>query len=106
MNLTNEHHITKWLKQTNGFWFTLYAAGSAFCLYTCIFALRKTFGVATYEGLLLWGISYKVLLVISQAVGYMLSKFIGIKIVSELGTNSRAKGILLFTSLAALSWLL
>ena len=105
-SILKEHRITQWLRQTNGFWFTLYTALSAFCLYTCIFALRKTFGVATYDGLVLWGVSYKVWMVIFQVVGYMLSKFIGIKVVSELGANHRAKGILLMVSIASIAWLL
>ncbi len=99
------HPVTRWLQSTNGFWFSLYVAFSAFCLYTCIFSLRKTFGVATYDGIEVGGHSFKVWMVISQAVGYMLSKFIGIKIVSELGANARAKGILLMVSLAGLAWL-
>lgn len=103
--LTTNHPITRWLQTTNGFWFSFYVAISAFCLYTCIFALRKTFGVATYEGLTVWGHSFKVWMVISQVLGYMLSKFIGIKIVSELGAHARLKGILLMVSIAALSWL-
>lgn len=97
--------ITLWLSQTNGFWFSLYVAGSAFCLYTCIFALRKTFGVATYEGMTVWGADYKVWMVVFQVVGYMLSKFIGIKVVSELAASSRGKGILLMVSIASISWL-
>ncbi len=105
-SISKEHRITQWLRTTNGFWFSLYAAGSAFCLYTCIFALRKTFGVATYDGLVLWDVSYKVWMVIFQVIGYMLSKFIGIKVVSELGAHSRAKGILLMVSIASISWLL
>ena len=103
--LTTNHPITRWLQSTNGVWFSFYVAVSAFCLYTCIFALRKTFGVATYEGLTVWGHSFKVWMVISQVLGYMLSKFIGIKIVSELGAYARLKGILLMVSIAALSWL-
>ncbi|CAN5255275.1 DUF5690 family protein [soil metagenome] len=99
------HPITHWLRNTNGFWFSLYVAFSAFCLYTCIFSLRKTFGVATYDGIVVAGHSFKVWMVITQAIGYMLSKFIGIKIVSELGAHSRFKGILLMVSIAGLSWL-
>lgn len=99
------HPITRWLQRTNGFGFTLYVAIAAFCLYTCIFSLRKTFGVATYEGIQVWGHSFKVWMVISQVLGYMLSKFIGIKVVSELGSHARAKGIVLMVSIAGLSWL-
>ncbi|MBA4145314.1 MAG: hypothetical protein DI538_21960 [Azospira oryzae] len=98
--------MTQWLRTTSGFWFALYAAVSGFCLYTCIFALRKTFGVATYDGLVLWKVSYKVWMVIFQVLGYMLSKFIGIKVVSELSAHSRAKGILLMVSIASIAWLL
>ena len=100
-----EHNITQWLRTTSGFWFTFYAASSAFCLYTCIFALRKTFGAATYAGLSFGGVDYKAWMVIFQVVGYMLSKFIGIKVVSELAAHSRAKGILWMTTLAVLAWL-
>ena len=103
---TQEHPITRWLQTTNGLWFSLYTASSAFCLYTCIFALRKTFGVATYENMSLGGVDFKVWMVIFQVLGYMLSKFIGIKVVSELGAHARLKGILLMVSIACLSWLL
>ncbi|NBP71221.1 MAG: hypothetical protein EBU52_21090, partial [Cytophagia bacterium] len=97
--------ITLWLSRTNGFWFSCYTATAAFCLYTCIFALRKTFGVATYENNVVAGVDFKVWMVIFQLIGYMLSKFIGIKVVSELGNHARAKGILLMVSIAGLSWL-
>lgn len=99
------HPITRWLQQTNGFWFSVYTAGAAFCLYTCIFALRKTFGVATYENNEVAGVDFKVWMVIFQLIGYMLSKFIGIKVVSELGSHARAKGILLMVGIASISWL-
>ncbi len=105
MNSSKEHSITTWLRQTNGFWFSLYTAVSAFCLYTCIFALRKTFGVATYENMSVGGVDFKVWMVIFQVLGYMLSKFIGIKVVSELGAHARLKGILLMVSIASISWL-
>jgi hypothetical protein len=100
------HPITRWLSTTSTFWFSLYTAATAFCLYTCIFALRKAFGVATYEGMVWAGASFKVWMVISQMLGYMLSKFIGIKVVSELGAHGRAKGILLMVSIATVAWLL
>jgi hypothetical protein len=52
-----------------------------------------------------WGISYKVWLVTFQIVGYGLSKFIGIKVISELKAHSRSLGILLMVSIAGISWL-
>src|SRR3954462_8571641 len=81
---TKENKITGWLKSTSSVWFALYATGAAFCLYTCVYAFRKTFSVATFEGLAYAGVSYKVWLVIFQVIGYALSKFIGIKVISEI----------------------
>ncbi len=101
-----ESKITTWLRQANGFWFTLYATVAAFCLYTCVFSFRKTFAVATFDGLFFLGKSYKVWLVIAQVIGYGLSKFIGIKFIAELKAHSRATGILLMVSIAGFSWLL
>jgi hypothetical protein len=101
-----EHPLTRWLRTTNTFWFTCYASVAVFCLYTCIFAFRKAFTAATFDGLVFAGISYKVWLVIAQVLGYALSKVAGIKIIAELRAHSRTFGILLMTGLASLSWLL
>ena len=98
--------LHRWLRKTNAFWFTLYAAATAFCLYTCVYAFRKAFSVATFEGLVYLGISYKVWLVIFQVLGYALSKFIGIKIISELRSVSRKAGMMFLVGIAGLSLLL
>jgi len=99
-----DHPITAWLKRTNAFSFALYASVVSFCLYTCIFAIRKTFGVATYEDLSYWGIDYKILMVTSQVIGYLISKFVGIKVVSELQSNYRTRGIFIMVTIATISW--
>lgn len=101
-----DHPITSWLRHTNGFWFTVYTSLAAFCLYTCVYAFRKTFAATSFEGMVYAGVNYKVWLVIFQVVGYALSKFIGIKIISELKAHSRAVGILVLVSIAGISWLL
>jgi hypothetical protein len=98
--------ITTWLAKNNGVWFTIYASLTAFCLYTCVYAFRKTFAAATFDGLAFAGISYKVWLVTFQVIGYALAKFIGIKVISELKAHSRAFGILLMAAIAGVSWLL
>lgn len=69
----------------------LYAAAVAFLTYACIFAYRKAFTVATFEGMSFWGINYQLLLVVSQGLGYMASKFYGIKFISELKRLGRWK---------------
>jgi len=101
-----EHSITRWLREAHPIWFTLYASVAAFCLYTCVYAFRKTFAVATFEGITYLGVSYKGWLVITQVLGYGLSKFIGIKVISELKSHSRSVGILLMVTIAGISWLL
>ena len=102
--MTQEHSITTWLKRTNAFSFALYASIVSFCLYTCIFALRKTFGVATYEGLAYWGVDFKILMVTFQVIGYLISKFAGIKVVSEMKSTYRTRGILVMVTAASISW--
>lgn len=71
-----------------------------------IFGFRKSFTVATFDGLSIAGYSYKTILVISQMLGYLLAKFYGIKYISELRRTGRGKIILMLTGIAWLSWLL
>ncbi len=100
-----EHPITRWLRNSGGFTFALYTSLAAFCTYACIFAVRKTFGAGIYENMSFWGVDFKVLMVISQAVGYMISKFIGIKVVSESGSDNRGKGIFIALTIAMVALL-
>ena len=83
----------------------LYGAVVVFCAYTMIFGFRKSFTVATFDGIEIAGYSYKTILVISQVLGYMLAKFYGIKYISELKRTGRGGVILLLTGIAWLSWL-
>lgn len=105
MSELSTHPITQRLREANRFWFTMYATLVAFCLYTCIFAFRKTFTVGTFEGLSYLGVSYKVWLIIAQVIGYGLAKFIGIKVISELPASKRAMGIMVMAGVAGISWL-
>lgn len=70
--------------------FVLTASLAAFGAYFCMYAFRKPFSVATFEGLEVFNIDYKILLIIAQVLGYVISKFIGIKIISELKAKQRA----------------
>jgi len=79
----------------------LYAAIVAFLTYSCMYAFRKPFTSATFETVGGFSISYKVLLVIAQLIGYTISKFFGIKIIAELKSQHRALGII---GLIFLSW--
>jgi hypothetical protein len=75
------------------FW-TVWAALAAFGAYFCMYAFRKPFTAATYEGSVYWGHDFKTILVISQVFGYMLSKFLGIRVVSEIHPHRRALWVL------------
>jgi hypothetical protein len=66
------------------------AAMAAFFTYFCMYAFRKPFTAGTYEGQEIFGFALKSVLVLSQLCGYMLSKFIGIKVVSEMPRSRRA----------------
>lgn len=79
---------------------------AAFGLYFCMYAFRKPFTVATFEGMEFAGIDYKIILVLAQVIGYMLSKFIGIRLVSSLRSNQRATYLTLMILGAELSLIL
>ncbi len=86
--------------------FILFAAVAAFITYLSMYAFRKPFTAATFDGQSIWGIDYKILLIISQLVGYTLSKYLGIKIISELDHKSRTKTLIVLMSTALLFLLL
>ncbi len=92
------------LARSSGSVVAFYAATVAFLLYTCVYALRKAFAVATFEGLEFMGLDLKVWLVSAQVSGYALSKFLGIRIISELSRKGRATGILLSSTAGMLAW--
>jgi hypothetical protein len=85
--------------------FVLVAGVAAFAAYACVYAFRKPFTAASFEGLQLFGIQYKIVLVISQVAGYALSKFLGIGFISALGPGQRARSMLMLISIALLSLL-
>lgn len=99
-NLKNRLH------NTNGFFFCVYAIVAAFGTYSCMYAFRKPFTVATFEDQSFLGVDYKIWLITAQVVGYTLSKFLGIKIVSELKKNSRAISTIILVAIAELALLL
>ncbi len=84
----------------------LLAAVSAFCVYTCMYAFRKPFTAATYTEDALWGIDYKIWLVIAQTIGYTCSKFFGIGFIGGLQQDKRAWTIIKLISIAWVALLL
>jgi hypothetical protein len=77
-------------------WFlSVYAAICSFAVYFCMYAFRKPFTAAGFAGLHFLHIDYKVWLVTSQVIGYMFSKFYGIRLVSSIQKEKRADTIVL-----------
>lgn len=80
----------------------IYAALICFLTYASVYAFRKPFTVGAFsEERHIFGLAYKDALVICQVLGYMFSKFYGIKFIAELAHIGRGKLVLL---LLAISW--
>lgn len=94
------------LQRSPAWVFVLYVSLSSFVVYACMYGFRKPFTAASFEGLSLFGISYKVVLVISQVLGYMLSKFYGIRFIAGMEPAKRAGFIIKLILTAWLSLLL
>jgi Family of unknown function (DUF5690) len=101
--MVEENRITSWLSNRNKAVSTFYISLIAFLTYACMYGIRKPFTVAEFHGLAFWGMDYKAFLIISQVVGYALSKFIGIKVISEMKRSSRALSIVTLTGIAECS---
>jgi hypothetical protein len=80
--------ITSYLQQSR-IAFISWSLIAAFGTYFCMYAFRKPFTAGTYSGYSHWGMDYKSILIIAQVFGYMFSKFIGIKVISELKPSQR-----------------
>lgn len=102
--------LHRWLTRASPAAFTAYATAAAFATYFCMYGFRKAFAVGTYAGHLdvplLGALDLKSAFVIAQVLGYAASKFLGIKIVSELSPARRAGAILVLIGASELALLL
>ncbi|MFO0798515.1 MAG: DUF5690 family protein [Gemmataceae bacterium] len=83
-----------------------WAVAAAFGTYFCVYAFRKPFTAAAFADDPYWGAGYKTALVVAQVLGYTASKFLGIKVVSEVSPARRAGLILALVGVAELALLL
>ena len=99
--------IKRWLAQTRPPLFVAYCIAAAFCTYFCMYAFRKPFGAATFEGLkfLDTEINLKTAFVISQVIGYTISKYLGCKFCSEIGRAYQARALIAMIIIAQLALL-
>lgn len=93
-------------ERTNDLAWAVWAITAAFGCYFCMYAFRKPFTAATYSETSLFGIGFKTILVIAQVFGYMLSKFMGIKIIAEMPAGRRASTLVLLIGLAEIALIL
>lgn len=100
--MNSRGHVTSWLERRGQVAFASYAIPAAFGAYFCMYAVRKPFAAGNYDGEL-WGVDLKIILVISQVLGYAISKFVGIKIVPEVSTGQRAASLLALVGLAEIA---
>lgn len=92
--------ITARLENSSVFVFCAYAIIAAFMTYFCMYGFRKPYTAAKFTDLSIWGIDFKIALIISQLIGYALSKCLGVKIVSEMKASYRAWGLILMITWA------
>ena len=74
--------------------FVMWAGGTALLSYSLVYALRKPFTAAGFDGLEVAGMDYKIVVSIIQLVGYVCAKLIGIKVISELRRQDRLRFII------------
>ena len=91
------------LERSPSWAFILYVSLSSFVVYSCMYGFRKPFTAASFSTSTYLGISYKVILVISQVIGYMLGKFYGIRFIAAIRPEQRAKMIIRLVFIAWIS---
>jgi hypothetical protein len=79
----------------NQYVLSAYAFTVAFVTYSCMYAFRKPFTVGEFHHLRLGKIHFKILLITAQMIGYTISKFPGIVVISGLKRGRRGLQIVL-----------
>lgn len=101
--------IGRYLADAPPWLFSAYATTAAFATYFCMYAFRKPFAVGTFAGTVTIGgvvLDHKTVFVIAQVMGYATSKFLGIKVVSEMKPGRRALSLLACIAAAELALVL
>ncbi len=101
----NKKTVTKFLQNSPEIVLVLYAIFASFSTYFCMYAFRQPCAAATFTGLKFFDteITLKKAIVISQIIGYAISKYAGIKFCSEIPAKKRATALIslvLFAELA------
>ena len=92
--------VSNWLQRSPAGVLVFWSVAGAFMTYFSMYAFRKPFTVSDYQDLYLGGVDYKLVLILSQILGYALSKMVGIKVVSEMTPHRRAWSIIVLVAIA------
>ena len=100
--------LTRWLAGAPPWVLVIFAISMSFSTYFCMYAFRKPFSAAQFEGLSLFGtqVELKTAFVISQVIGYALSKYLGIKFCSEMTRGRRLSMLIGLVVVAEIALLL
>lgn len=104
--MSRSPRVFRWLETASPATFSAWCVIAAFGTYFCTYAFRKPFTAGTFETVSVAGFSFKTILVAAEVSGYALSKFLGIKFVSETPASRRVVGILVLIGLAEAALLL
>ena len=106
--IDQESLLTRFLSKAHPSVFIFFAVFASFSTYFCMYAFRKPFAAATFEGeqFLSSAVELKTAMVISQILGYALSKYLGIKFCSEITPQRRAVMLVALIGVAELSLIL
>lgn len=103
----HERALTRWLAGLPSWAFAAYAAVASFAAYFAMYAFRKPFTAGEYEGTFLGSaIALKTSFVLAQVLGYMCSKYLGVKVCSEAGGQRRGLLLVTFIVIAELALVL
>src|SRR5689334_23445349 len=101
-----ESRVTRWLTKASPGLFAAYAVTMAFSTYFAMYSFRKPFAAAHFADATIGPLDLKSALIISQLLGYALSKFLGIKFNSEMKPSQRAWALVLLIAWAEVALLL
>ena len=112
MNIFNKS-LEKRLASAQPLILNIFIVATVFSTYFCAYGFRKPFTAGSFAlnftiPLINVTLSYKVLLVVVQTLGYMTAKFVGIKLVSEIKKDNWVliRTLVILLTIAGLSWVL
>ncbi|MFN7290661.1 MAG: DUF5690 family protein [Pirellula sp.] len=97
--MNQSSRVSLWLERSP-FRLNAWAMFAAFATYFCMYMFRKPFTAAGYQSETIADWDQKSVLVGTQVLGYLISKLIGVKVISQMRPSHRAVGILILIAIA------